>query len=65
ISPTNYHREPRIRRARSLLESGDDTIDSVAHQCGYSDPLYFSRVFRRSVGVSPRSYRKNLRQRSA
>ena len=31
--------------------------DEVAALCGYADPLYFSRVFRREVGVSPSAYR--------
>ncbi|MFW5846142.1 MAG: helix-turn-helix domain-containing protein [Planctomycetota bacterium] len=37
-------------------------IAAIAAAVGYADPLYFSRVFRRHSGCSPRSLRQGLRQ---
>ncbi|MFR6640189.1 MAG: helix-turn-helix domain-containing protein [Christensenellales bacterium] len=42
-----------------MLKTTPDTITEIAGRCGYSDPNYFSVVFSRKFGVSPREYRKN------
>ena len=47
-----------MMKARELLLDLDMPIGEVAAECGYDDPLYFSRVFRRTVGVSPSEYRR-------
>ena len=57
LPPVAYHTHLRIRRACHLLESTTLTIAETAHACGYDDPYYFSRVFRRETGVNPRLYR--------
>lgn len=56
-SPINYLNELRIQRAAELLKNTDHSIKHIAHQLGFEDPLYFSRSFRKCVGVSPRAYR--------
>lgn len=56
-SYVNYVNKVRIDRAKVLLRSGTDTIAEIAAEIGYSDPLYFSRLFSREVGISPREYR--------
>ncbi|MEL7976303.1 helix-turn-helix domain-containing protein [Isoptericola sp. F-RaC21] len=43
--------------ARELLDTTDRNIASIAQQVGYSDPLYFSRQFRRIHSLSPSEYR--------
>lgn len=46
----------RISHAKSLIDNGDfDSISEVAMSVGYSDPLYFSKVFKKFYGVSPSS----------
>ncbi len=53
-------RDRRITEARRLLEEPAGrapTISAVAFQVGFSDPAYFSRVFREATGMSPRDYR--------
>lgn len=57
ISPLRYQRECRIRRAAGLLMAGL-RVNETAYLVGYSDPYYFSRVFRQSVGLSPAQYQK-------
>jgi AraC family transcriptional regulator of arabinose operon len=57
-SPIAYLIDLRLRQARELLRSTDLQIKAVASQVGYEDPYFFSRLFRRKVGVSPRAYRR-------
>jgi len=52
-----YQIRLRMGLARVLLDTTARTISSIAHQVGYSDPLYFSRQFRRIHGMSPSQYR--------
>jgi len=56
IGFTEYLRIMRIRYAVSLFDHGLDSVRNVALLSGFSDPLYFSTVFKREVGVSPREY---------
>ena len=48
----------RIKYAVSLLEHGIDSVKNVAFLSGFSDPLYFSNVFKKVVGVSPKEYKQ-------
>ncbi|MBE6584502.1 MAG: helix-turn-helix domain-containing protein [Ruminococcaceae bacterium] len=50
----------RIERAAKLLEDADISIEEVADAVGFSDAAYFSRCFKKIMGVSPREYRKRL-----
>ncbi len=45
----------RIKRAVKLLESGYN-VSSVAYSCGFSDPHYFSKCFKKAMGCSPSEY---------
>ncbi len=47
----------RLQYAKQLLRVTNVPIKSLSHMVGYDDPLYFSRVFRRHVGMSPYSFR--------
>jgi AraC-like DNA-binding protein/mannose-6-phosphate isomerase-like protein (cupin superfamily) len=47
----------RMARARATLERTDAPIADVASACGYDDPAYFSRAFRRAHGVPPATWR--------
>ena len=46
----------RIRHAYTLVESGTASVKDLAFLCGFSDPLYFSTVFKKHAGISPREY---------
>jgi AraC-like DNA-binding protein len=48
----------RLNRSREILEDGRVPISEVAKGVGYSDPLYFSRAFRKRFGSSPSSARR-------
>ncbi len=56
ITPGKYLTQVRIENAKLLLESGKHKIQFVSDACGFSNANYFARVFRDSVGVSPREY---------
>lgn len=51
----------RIDRARELLARGDKSLIQVCLDCGFSDPSYFTKVFRKYVGKTPGEYRKARR----
>lgn len=57
-SPQEYLVNFRISRARQLLELTDLTVEGVAQSCGYSDPLVFSKLFKKKYGMTPSRYRK-------
>jgi AraC family transcriptional regulator of arabinose operon len=59
----SWREKQRINRARNLLQSTHLAIGQVSQAVGYEDPLYFSRIFRHHVGVSPRQYKKRYEQR--
>lgn len=52
-----YLNEYRVRRARELLQTTRLSVREVSRECGYSDSNYFTRVFKRIVGVTPSEYR--------
>ena len=54
----NYLTEFRMNKAVNLLVSANDKTYVVAQKVGYSDPNYFSYVFRKQFGVSPSKYKK-------
>jgi AraC family transcriptional regulator, transcriptional activator of pobA len=49
--------ERRMAEARSLLAETDMPVGEIARRVGMSDPGYFSRLFRRTHGASPRQWR--------
>jgi AraC family transcriptional regulator of arabinose operon len=49
----------RVQYAMQMLRITNEPIKSLSVMVGYEDPLYFSRVFRRHTGMSPRRYRAN------
>lgn len=58
--PLQYITRLRLQAACVLLKDTDLTVTEIAGRCGYTDSGYFSRLFQREYGVSPRRYRKGL-----
>lgn len=48
----------RINKAKELINSTDRTMKDICQSVGYSDPNYFSRMFKKNVGVTPTEYRE-------
>ena len=61
MSIVEYMTRVRITAAKQLLSAGDESIGIISGQVGYGDPNYFSRVFRRETGLTPREYRLQLK----
>jgi len=57
-SPMAYFIHLKIRYACRLLDLSQQPIKAVAIETGYRDPYYFSRVFKKVMGISPDGYRK-------
>lgn len=57
ITPIDFIREARLKRAGQLLSQGSLPVSDVAFRCGFSDPKYFSRCFKQTFGVSPSDYK--------
>jgi transcriptional regulator GlxA family with amidase domain len=53
-------REARIKHACQLLRQTTKTVAEVAYSCGFSDPKYFSRCFKQSIGMSPTDYKNTI-----
>lgn len=56
-SPMAYFIQLRMRLACRLLDLSNKPIKVVAIETGYSDPYYFSRVFKKAMGLAPEKYR--------
>ena len=55
---TEYLNELRISYASTLMDEKKSSVSEIAIKCGFSDPLYFSKVFKKSIGVTPSEYIK-------
>lgn len=47
----------RIEKAKELLSTTEYSMKEICSMCGYSDPNYFSRSFKKNVGVTPTEYK--------
>jgi AraC-like DNA-binding protein len=59
--PMQLLRDLRLRRAQSLLEDTDDTLERIARASGLGDAAYLSRVFRAKYGKAPGQHRESSR----
>ena len=57
---TSFINEERVKLAKYLLQSSAMSVGEVALSCGFADPNYFARVFRRWTEKTPREYRASL-----
>ena len=57
----NYILQLRLENAKKLLLSSNRSIESVAAQCGFSNYIYFHKIFKKNTGITPGDYRKNNR----
>ncbi len=57
-SPVDFFIHVKMQEACKLLESTNMYIYEISVSLGYTDPYYFSRIFKKVVGVSPKEYKK-------
>ena len=58
LSPVDFIREIRIKRAVQLIDSGEYNFSQVAYMTGFNDPKYFSKCFKKQVGMTPSEYKE-------
>lgn len=58
-SPNSYIINKRLEKAKSLLQITDTAIGEIAYDLGFNDPHYFTRIFKKKIGMSPSAYRKS------
>ena len=61
MGPGDYLIACRLNRAKELLTTIGASVSEVAKSVGYSDPLYFSRSFRKRFKMSPSEFREKFR----
>ena len=61
-SPIKHFLNMKMEHACHLLDSADLSVKELAAALGYDDPLYFSRLFSKTIGMSPRAYRNSVRK---
>ncbi len=60
MSPGQYLQNLRIQTAAHLMEVTNMQVNQVCHKVGIEDPYYFSRLFTKIMGVSPRNYKQGI-----
>ncbi len=55
---TEYLTDVRVEYAKKLLAKPKLSISEVAYECGFEDVSYFSRVFKKAEGITPRDFKK-------
>lgn len=60
MSPLEYVHTLRLEEAKQMLEGSDRAMEEIALEVGYEDSGFFSRLFRRQVGMTPSHYRKRF-----
>lgn len=58
MSPVKYLTRLRIDYAKELLITGRYSIGEISEMCGFENVYYFSTVFKKHIGVSPKNYKK-------
>lgn len=58
INFSEYVNNERVSLAKILLAENKVSIDNISQQCGFSSPSYFSTVFKKNTGMSPREFKK-------
>ncbi|MGN1014453.1 MAG: AraC family transcriptional regulator [Butyricicoccus sp.] len=56
-TPHEYLLAYRLRQAKQLLLTTDESVEQIAEQCGFNSASHFSRAFRKSNGISPTEFR--------
>jgi AraC-like DNA-binding protein len=57
---TQYVNQVRIKHAKELIETTDLTFGEIGYLTGLNDPYYFSKVFKKHVGMPPNQYAKRM-----
>ena len=53
----------RINKAKELMHVEEATFAEIAYKIGYNDPAYFSRIFKKHTGKTPKEYRQEIKEK--
>lgn len=56
LSPNEYLRLERLKKAAQLLKEGENRINEICYTVGFNSPSYFSKCFQKQFGVSPKDF---------
>lgn len=65
MSGTDYIQLLRLKKAIELMADGNNNISEIAYEVGFSDPNYFSKVFKKTYKITPTEYRRQLLEQLA
>ncbi|MGB2087856.1 MAG: AraC family transcriptional regulator [Psychroflexus salarius] len=57
-TPVDYVNKKRLELAKTLIKSSSQNINDICATCGFNSSAYFSRIFKKNVGLSPNQFRK-------
>jgi transcriptional regulator GlxA family with amidase domain len=57
-TPLNYLRTVRMQKAMGALSESLRSLEQIAQEVGYQDAFSFSKVFKRTLGIAPREFRR-------
>ena len=60
LSPNQYYLNVRLNKAKELLAATSLNINEIAYHTGFDSIFYFSKLFKKKNGVSPKDYRKKV-----
>jgi len=60
MAPLEYVHTLRLEEGKQMLEATDSPVEAIAHEVGYEDAGFFSRLFRRHVQLTPAQYRRRF-----
>jgi AraC-like DNA-binding protein len=60
VSPVSLAIDLKLDHAQELLRDADLTVTEVALECGFADIFYFSRTFKKRIGIGPKAYRRKI-----
>lgn len=58
LTPVDFIREIRIKRSVQLIDSGAYNFSQIAYMTGFNDPKYFSKCFKKVIGITPSEYKE-------
>lgn len=61
-TPTDFIRKIKLEEAAKLLVEGKQTIAEIAYSIGFSDPAYFSRIFKKHFNKTPTNFQENAQK---
>ena len=64
MSIGEWRQEQRVNRAKLLLQTTNLNIADISRTIGFDDQLYFSRIFKKRIGLSPQKYRHSTQEQN-